>query len=72
MVKICQEIINFLGFFPRKKIYYTEKKSAQIFEKFTPKIKICPLTESNHLQYCQLHFGCTIKNYQDQLNLQFL
>ena len=46
MVKICPIIINFL-FFAQKKKYYPEKKSVQIFEKFTQKIKICPVTESS-------------------------
>ena len=47
IVKICPEIINFLFFCPEKVKYYPEKKSAEIFEKFTQKIKICPVTESS-------------------------
>ena len=39
MVEIYPETINFLVFWPEKVKYYPEKLSAQIFEKFTQKIK---------------------------------
>ena len=38
---------QFFGFFCPEKNILPRKKSAQIFEKFTKKIKICPVTESS-------------------------